>query len=61
MSKFHRIEIYSGPDNHGRYSFALFWMANYHPGHPLGEHRHAERGQHFLARPEDYGFKVHVT
>jgi len=43
----HRIEIYEGPDKHGYYHIAMFWMADYHPGHPLGEYRHAERGQHF--------------
>ena len=43
-----RIEIYGGPNKHGDYHFALFWVAGYHPGHPLGENRIAERGQHFL-------------
>jgi hypothetical protein len=44
----HRIEIYEGPNKNGYYHIAEFWMADYHPGHPLGEHRVAERGQHFL-------------
>jgi hypothetical protein len=44
-----RIEIHSGPDSLGRYSYTLFWMADYHPGHPDGEHRIAERGQCFFA------------
>lgn len=47
--QFTRLEIYEGPNKHGEYHFALFWMADYHPGHPEGEYRHAERGQHFLA------------
>lgn len=49
-----RLEIYSGPDSHGRYHYALFWMADYHPGHPNGEDRWAERGQHFFGTPPDY-------
>lgn len=49
-----RLEIYSGPDERGRYHYALFWMADYHPGHPEGEHRTAERGQHFYGVPPDY-------
>jgi hypothetical protein len=40
-----RGEIYEGPDDKGRYRYGLFWIADYHPGHPLGEHRVAERGQ----------------
>ena len=46
-----RGEIYSGPDRYGNYHYALFWMANYHPGDPAGEHRLAERGQHFFGDP----------
>ena len=46
-----RLELYSGPDERGRYHFALFWMADYHPGHPDGEYRLAERGQHFFGTP----------
>jgi hypothetical protein len=46
-----RGELYSGPDDRGRYHYALFWMADYHPGHPDGEYRHAERGQHFFGVP----------
>ncbi len=44
-----RIEIHSGPDSRGRYLHTRFWMADYHPGHPDGEHRRAERGQVFNA------------
>lgn len=50
----HRGEIYSGPDKWGYYHFALFWMADYHPGHPDGEHRLAERGQHYYAEAPQY-------
>jgi hypothetical protein len=46
-----RVEIYEGPDDRGRYSYALFWWADYHPGHPDGEHAHRERGQHFFGVP----------
>lgn len=42
-----RIEIHSGPDRLGRYSYTLYWIATYHPGDPKGEHRVAERGQSF--------------
>jgi hypothetical protein len=49
-----RIEIYEGPDRHGNYHYALFWMADYHPGHPDGEYAHRERGQHFLAHPPEW-------
>ena len=48
MTNLDRIEVYAGPDEHGRYHYARFWWADYHPGHPLGEHRRAERGQHFF-------------
>lgn len=44
-----RGEIYAGPDERRRYHYALFWCADYHPGHPDGEYRHAERGQHFFS------------
>lgn len=44
-----RCEIQSGPDKEGRYRFTLYWTADYHPGHPEGEHRRAERGQCFHA------------
>ena len=42
-----RIEIYEGPDRQGKYAFGLFWMADYHPGHPEGEYVRRERGQMF--------------
>ena len=52
---FTRIELHEGPDQLGRYSWALFWMADYHPGHPDGENRIAERGQHrFGVIPDKY-------
>lgn len=44
-------EIYSPSDALGRCHYALFWMTNYHPGHPKGEHRRAKRGQHFFGPP----------
>lgn len=49
-TKFHRMEIYEGPDQKGRCHYALFWMAH-HPGDRVagieaGEWR--ERGQHFF-------------
>lgn len=46
-----RGEIHSGPDEFGRYQYTIYWMACYHPGHPDGEHRLAERGQEYLADP----------
>lgn len=49
MTQFTRLEIYEGPSKYGDYHYALFWMADYHPGHPDGEHGWRERGQHFLA------------
>ncbi len=56
--KFHRGEIYKGPDNQGRYHFALFWWADYHPGDPQGEYGRRERGQHFRGPlPKDVRFK----
>lgn len=48
---YRRLELYDGPDRHGRYHYALFWLADYHPGHPAGEDRIAERGQHFFGVP----------
>ncbi len=50
-----RLEIHSGPDNLDRYFYTLCWMADYHIGHPDGEHRRAERGQVFHGTiPEKY-------
>jgi len=50
-----RIEYYSKCDRWGRCHFSLHWVSNYHPGDPAGEHRIAERAQHFLADPIKYG------
>lgn len=50
-----RIEVYSGPDRDGNYHYAMFWWADYHPGHPKGEHGWRERGQHFLGNPDVHG------
>lgn len=47
---YQRIEVYRGPDSLDRYTYGLFWMANYHPGHPDGEYRWAERAQIFFCR-----------
>lgn len=55
-----RGEVYSGPDKWGNYHFALFWCSDYHPGHPEGEYRHAERGQHFLASLKEYEGRAEV-
>jgi len=49
---FTRGEILKGPDSLGHYHYALFWIADYHPGHPDGEHRRAERVQHFFGTLE---------
>jgi hypothetical protein len=57
MSADTRIEYHSKSDEQGRCSFTLLWMADYHPGHPLGEYRRAERGQCYFADPRAYGFK----
>jgi len=51
-----RIEYLTESDDKGRCMFFLYWMANYHPGHPDGEYRVAERGQVFYADPMKYGF-----
>ena len=50
-----RIEYLSSNDKLGRCSFLLYWVANYHPGHPDGEHGWRERGQCFYADPREYG------
>lgn len=42
------------PDALGRQSFSIYWLANYHPGHPEGEYRWAIRGQNFFAKVSDY-------
>jgi len=51
-----RIEYHSGTDNLGRCCFTKFWISDYHPGDPAGEHRMAERGQVFYADPLTHGF-----
>ena len=50
-----RIEYRSASDDLGRCHFGLYWMADYHPGDPAGEHRTAERCQEFKADPRRYG------
>ena len=50
-----RITYLSKSDSDGRCRFFLYWGADYHPGHPDGEYRHAERGQGFFADPRNYG------
>ncbi len=55
-TKYTRIEIVSGPDERNRYVHFRNWLADYHPGHPDGENRTAERGQIFhsaLPSPEE--------
>lgn len=41
-----------GPDEQGRYEFTVKWWANYHPGHPGGEHAWRQRGQVFFDKPQ---------
>lgn len=53
-----RIVYHSGPDEQDRCHFTLYWFADYHPGHPAGEYRHAERAQCFHADPRPYGFAM---
>lgn len=49
-----RVVLYSGPDSQGRYHYSCHWMVDYHPGHPDGEYRTAERGQHSNAELPDW-------
>ena len=53
-----RIEYHGKTDSYGKCSFTLYWMADYHPGHPDGESGWRERGQCFHADPRDYGFPL---
>lgn len=46
-----RGELLKGPDQHGRYSYFLYWLDNYFPGHPEGEYVERERGQVFFGVP----------
>jgi len=52
-----RIEYRGKTDDKGRCSFTLYWMSDFHPGDPKGEHRTAERGQNFFADPRNHGHK----
>lgn len=46
----------TGPyDRHGRCEYFVYWVADYHPGHPEGEHRIAIRGQVYFADPKEHG------
>lgn len=45
--KYTKVEVHSGPDEDGKYLHTRFHMASYHPGHPFGENRIAERAQVF--------------
>ena len=49
-----RIEYSSAVDQFGKRTFTLFWLADYHPGHPKGEHQCAERGQGYYGIPEEH-------
>ena len=53
-----RIEYHDGPDSFGNYTFTVYWLAEYHPGHPDGEYRLAERGQVFHANPVELGYET---
>ncbi len=50
-----RIEYHSPTNDRGRCTFTLYWMADYHPGHPDGEYRRAERAQWFRDDPRKHG------
>ena len=50
----HRVEYLSLTDKEGKARFFLYWMDNFHIGHPKGEHRYAERGQIFKGVPSEY-------
>ncbi len=43
----HRGEIIGGPDSRGAFTYFLYWMDDYFPGHPEGEYVIRERGQIF--------------
>ncbi len=43
-----RIEIEDGPDRQGRYSYVLFWTAEYM--YADGVYRMGERAQHYHAK-----------
>jgi hypothetical protein len=55
-----RIEYHTLPDKYNKCAFTLYWMADYHPGHPDGEYRTAERGQVFYADPREHGFPLPI-
>jgi len=51
-----RVELHDEkPDRYGRYRYTMFWLADYHPGHPDGEHAIRERAQEFFAVPPAQG------
>lgn len=59
--KYTRIEILSEPDKDGKTLHFRYWMSDYHPGHPKGEHGWRERGQIFrtiLPDKKEYGSVV---
>ncbi len=45
-----RVQTLTGPD---RLHIWAYWLADYHPGHPDGEHRIAERGQFFVVYEDE--------
>ena len=51
---YHRAEYLGLTNKEGKARFFLYWMSDFHIGHPLGEHRKAERGQIFNAVPSEY-------
>lgn len=45
----------NGPDRWGRYSYIIYWIADYTPGHPDGEYASRVKGQVFFANPSQNG------
>lgn len=47
------LSYLSVTDRHGRCRYLVTWWADYHPGDPDGEYRHAQRGQISFGIPPD--------
>jgi len=48
------IDVHGGLDSFGRASFTVYWLTDYHPGHPAGETGIDIRGQVYFADPSRF-------
>lgn len=45
----------------GQRPYTIYWVADYHPGHPVGEYRTDIRGQCYFANPIEQKHHKYAT